>query len=126
MSLVALGPLIQVCGRVASRTATPSGTAATICPASTIGQLGQLKAGHVAKQPQRPVPDPQQPQRVARWMVGDPMRVVSPHVFDAEHVDHELRQLVRPARHRRRPLSQIGVPGIGRDLSVLMPDRCGA
>jgi hypothetical protein len=35
MSLVALGPLIQVSGRAGSRRATASGTVATTCPAVT-------------------------------------------------------------------------------------------
>jgi hypothetical protein len=35
MSLVALGPLIQVSGRAGSSAATASGTAPTICPVRT-------------------------------------------------------------------------------------------
>jgi len=35
MSLVALGPLIQVSGRAGSSAAMASGTAPTICPART-------------------------------------------------------------------------------------------
>ena len=41
MSLVAEGPLIQVSGRVASRTANASGTSATTWPASTTQTTGQ-------------------------------------------------------------------------------------
>ena len=75
------------------------------------GQLDQVEPADGAQQPQRPVADPQHPQRVAGRVVGDPVRVVRADVGDAEDVDQELGQLVgargqllgarRPARRRR-------------------------
>ena len=44
------------------------------------GQLDQVEAAHRAQQPQRPVAHPQQPQRVAGRVVGDPVRVVGADV----------------------------------------------
>ena len=46
-------------------------------------------------------PTPQQPQRVARRVVGDAVREARADVLDAEHVDDELGQLEQPAATRR-------------------------
>ena len=72
-----------------------------------VGQLDQLQPGHVAQQPQRPVADPQHPQRVAGRVVGDPVRVVGADVLDAEHVDRAARtaRSVRPATASARRAS---------------------
>ena len=61
------------------------------------GQLDQLQPADGAQQLQRPVADPQQPQRVAGRVVGDPVRVVGADVGHPEDVDQELRQLVGAA-----------------------------
>ena len=52
----------------------------------------------LAQQPQRLVADPQQPQRVAGRVVGDPVRVVGADVVHPEHVHQQLGQLVGPRR----------------------------
>jgi hypothetical protein len=68
-----------------------------------VGQRDQLEPAHP---PQRRLADPQHPQRVAGRVVGDPVREVRADVLDAEHVDQQLRQLVRPGGHQLRPVGQ--------------------
>ena len=74
------------------------------------GQLDQVEPADLAQQPQRLVADPQHPQRVAGRVVGDPVRVRGADVGHPEHVDQQLRQLVGPRRHRRRPVGQPASP----------------
>ena len=70
---------------------------------SASGELDEVDPAHRAQQPQRPVADPQQPQRVAGRVVGHAVRERGADVLDAELVDQELGQLehARPAARRR-------------------------
>ena len=45
-------------------------------------------------------PTPQQPQRMAGRVVGDPVGEVGPDVLDAHPVDEQLRELEHPRRER--------------------------
>ena len=91
-----------------------------------VRQLDQVDPGHVAQQPERPVADPQQPQRVAGRMVGDPVRVVGADVLHAEHVDQQLGQFVGAGGHRLGAAGQRLVPVPPGHHRVLVPDRPGA
>ena len=44
----------------------------------------------MTKQPQRTVPDPQHPQRMAGRVVGDPVRIKGADIIYPEHVDEQL------------------------------------
>ena len=59
-----------------------------------LGQLAQVDVAHRPQQLQRPVADPEHPQRVAGRVVGHRVREGRPDVGHAEHVDEELAQLV--------------------------------
>ena len=48
------------------------------------------------EQPQRRVADAEHPQRVARGVIGDPVREVRADVGDAEDIGEERRQVVHP------------------------------
>ena len=80
----------------------------------------------LAQQPQRPVADPQQPQRVAGRVVGDPVRVVGADVLHPEHVGQQLGQLVGAGGHRLGAAGQRLVPVAPGHHRVLVPDRAGA
>ena len=76
-----------------------------------------------AQQPQRPLADPQQPQRMAGRVVGHPVREVRPDVGHAQHVGQEFRQLPGAGRDRLRRLGQRRVTGQPGHVGVLVPDR---
>ena len=57
---------------------------------SASGSSTRSMPAHRAQQPQRPVADVQQAQRVAGRVVGHAVREVRADVLDAEHVDQEL------------------------------------
>src|SRR5829696_251960 len=59
------------------------------------GQLHQLQAIDMAQQTERLVAYPQHPQAVAGRVVRHPVREVGPDIGHVEHVDQQLRQLVR-------------------------------
>ena len=93
-------------------------------PAAHLGirQFHQVQATDLAQQPDRPVTDPQQPQRVAGGVIGDPVRVVSPHVLNTEHVGEQLGQLVGAGGHRFGAARERLVSVPPRDHRVLVPD----
>ena len=91
-----------------------------------VRQLDQVDPGHVAQQPERPVSDPQQAQRMAGRMVGDPVRVVRADVLHPEHVHQQLGEFVGAGGHRFGAAGQRLVPVPPGHHGVLVPDRPGA
>ena len=60
----------------------------------------------MSKQAERPVAKMQRAQAVATGVVGDAMRKICAHVFDAEPVDEELAQLVDAGQQRGELVAQ--------------------
>ena len=90
---------------------------------SAPGSSTSVQPADGAQQLQRPVTDPQQPQRVAGRVVGDPVRVERADVGHAEDVDQELGQLVGAARQRRRLVGERVLAGPAGDGGLLVVDR---
>jgi len=97
-------------------------------PAAHLGvrQLHQVDARDVAQQPQRAVTDPQQAQRMAGRVVGDPVRVVRPDVLHPENINKQLRQLERARGDGLGPPGQLLVTEPARHHRMLMPHRARA
>ena len=85
-----------------------------------VGQLHQVQPANRAQQLQGLVADAQHPQRVARRVVGDPVRVVGADVGHPQHVDQELGELVRPLGALLGRARQPLVPRAAGDHRVLV------
>ena len=89
-------------------------------------ELDEVDALDGPQQPQRAVPDLQQPQRVTGRVVGDTVRVDGADVLDPEDVDQELGQLEDPlhavpaqVRDARRGRRDDGLEAVEHALEAL-------
>ena len=90
------------------------------------GELDEVDALDGPEKLQRPVPHPQQPERVAGRVVGHAVREPRPDVRDAEDVDEELGELVDSRRDLLDLARQALVASAPGDHRVLVADRADA
>ena len=88
-----------------------------------LGELGERGTSHCAKQLDRSVPYPQQPQRMARGVIAPVMGIACCYVDNTQYVDQELGQLEGARPELGCPRSQRLVACAPRDHSVLVASR---